>query len=215
MAWIIHPKPLARWIVGTKTVPDGQDIHQARLKYRFEDPTGRTPFGGSIIQQGLKVPLDLFPKEAFIMSSTKSPPDFLTIDGWAISESVKLLIEQLEPNIHQFVHVPTFLKDGTPTPKNYFVAVLGHVATNQINDERTTLRRDPAGKIEPPSPDGRRGSIVIDRTHTKNWHAWFSADIYFSFTISEELNSLLEAAKIPGLDRIQLVENKKIGGAKS
>ncbi|MBD8737838.1 imm11 family protein [Sphingomonas sp. CFBP 13706] len=206
MAWIIHPKPLARWIVGTKTVPDGQEIHQARLRYRFEDPKGRTPFGGSVIQQGLKVPLDLFPREAYVLSSTKSPPDFLTIGGWAVSDAIKAIIEQVEPGIHQFVHVPTFLKSGAPTPKNYYIAVLGHVATNQIDDERTTLRRNPAGEIEPPSPDGRRGDVAIHREHTAGWHAWWSADIYFSFTISDELNSLLLANEIPGLDKTHLAE---------
>jgi len=206
MAWIIHPKPLARWIVGTKTVPDSQDVHQARLKYRFEDPKGRTPFGGSVTQQGLKVPLELFPKQAYILSSTKSPPDFLTIGGWAISDTIRSLIEQVEPDIHQFVHVSTFLKNGTPTAEKYYVAVLGHVATDQIDDERTTLRRNPTGRIEPPSPDGLRGNITINRTRTASWHAWWSADIYFSFTVSDELNSLLLASKIQGLDRIHLYE---------
>lgn len=206
MAWIIHPKPLARWIVGTKTIPDGQEVHQARLKYRFENPKIRTPFGGSVIQQGLRVPLDLFPKEAHLLSSTKSPPDFLTIDGWAVSDTIKELVDQVEPDIHQFVHVPTFLKYGSLTQKKYHVAVLGHVATNQIDDERTTLKRDPAGKIEPPSPDGRKGDVTINRDYTAGWHAWWSADIYNSFTISDELNNLLLASNISGLDRIYLAE---------
>ena len=148
----------------------------------------------------------VFSKEAHILSPTTSPPDFLTIGGLAISNTIKALIEQVEPGIHQFVYVPTFLKDGAPTQKKYYVAVLGHVATDQIDDERTTLRRNPAGKIEPPSPDGRRGDVAIHRLHTAGWHAWWSADIYFKFTISNELNDLLVASKIPGLDRIHLAE---------
>lgn len=210
MAWIISQQPLPRWTVGTRTVPEAKALHQERLAYRFEDPAGRTPYKGSILQQGLKVPERLFPREAHVMSSTRNPPDLLTIAGWGMSERLKGLIERLEPDVHQFVPVQTFLRDGTPTPQRYYAVVLGRVATNQIDDELTTMQRNPEGRIEVPMPDGILGAVVINRNETLGWHAWFSRDIFNSFTISDELNALLKAENVQGLQRVHLAEREQL-----
>lgn len=205
MAWIISSHPSARYTVGTTTVPEASALQKQRNAYYDEDPAGRGPYGYGLLHQGLRLPEDLFPSEAHVRSSTKNPPDMLTIAGLGVSERFKELIERLEPGVHQFVHVPTFLRGGAPTPKRYYAMVLGQAATHQIVDELTTVQRNPDGIILPPSRL-MRGDLVIDRRETAGWHAWTSADIYRLFTISDELNALFMKEKVHGLERVPLIE---------
>ena len=206
MAWIIFTRPTPRYTVGTTTVPQGGALQKQRDAYWDEDRAGRGPYGYELLHQGLRVPEHLFPTQAHVRSSTKDPPDLLTIAGRGVSERFKELMERLEPGVHQFVHVPTFLRGGAPTPKRYYALVLGQVATHQIVDDLTTVQRKPDGMILPPSRL-MRGDLVINRGKTAGWHAWNSADIYNFFTISDQLNALLIKEKVHGLDRVFLTES--------
>lgn len=206
MAWLIRQKPLLQWTVAPRLVPSRQDLHKRQLAYRFANPSKRVPFGGSVLKQGLHVPLELLPQGAYIEDAIHALPDFLTMGCFGVSARIKHLIEQLEPDVHQFVYVPTYLA-GDSTPREYYIMVVGHAADNQIDNERTTIRRNSEGQIELPSVDGERGDIVINRSQTRDWHAWISADIFHCLTISDRLSQSFSDTNIPGIDQINIGGN--------
>ncbi len=205
MAWILGLHPLPRWIVGTDVTPDRQALQSLRNDY-LREHAAELPFRASLLTQGVHLPASLFPTDARVRSSTQNPPDFLTLAGWGVSERMKDIVEGVEPDVHQFVPVTIYLRNGKPTPKRYFAVVLGNLARDQIDDELTTLRRNPKGKIEPPDSSGNRGTIKVNRNETRDWHAWFSRDIYDKFTISDELHAAIRREKIPGIDFTYLSE---------
>lgn len=185
MAWVVQTNYAnSRSTVAPRIVPETRELWKMREAYKSAHPH-LFPTGAAAYEQGVHLPRELYPTEGHIETKTRNPPNFINLSGYGVSERVKWLIERLEPDVHQFVEVPIFLRDGTPAPQRYYAMALGHVARHQVDDELTTMRRTPKGKVEPPGGGDGRGIIFINRNETRDWHAWFSADIYNMFTISD------------------------------
>ena len=212
MAWIVDVKLTNRWSVRAFSEDVGSELWERRVAYREAHPElFRTR--AAVYVQGVHLPRELFPAEAHVQTKTREPPDILNMSGYGVSERIKRLIESVEPGVHQFVEVPTYLRNGEPAPQRYYGMSLGQVAYHQIDDELTTIRRTRGNRIESPDPTYRRGHIAINRDETAGWHAWFSSDIFNCLTISDELHAFFKAEKVPGLDYTRLIERDRRGGA--
>lgn len=204
MAWLMQTKVLPRWTIGTRTEPPAAEVHKTRLAYHFAHPE-LTPDNRYVWKQGVRMPAELFPRKAYILSSTRNPPDFLTIQGWGFSERVRQIVEAHDPGRHQMVGVQTFLRDGTPTPQPYFAFCTGNVARNQVVAELTTAERSKEGWLLEPRRDDHN-LITINRVESATWHLWMSREIGDALTISDELRQAFEKAGVKGLDYTQVAE---------
>lgn len=184
MAWLIKTKAFPRWTVGTRTEPPVAEIYEERQAYHFAHPE-LSPDNRMVWTQGVKLPADCFPQKAHVLSSTRTPPDFLTIAGWGFSERVRQIVEAHDPGRHQFVKVETFRRDGTLTPQPYFAFSAGNVARNQVVAELTTAERSSEGWLRMPRREDHN-LITINRVESASWHLWMSREIGDLLTISNE-----------------------------
>ena len=191
MAWLVQTKPLARYVPRTETTPSGQELFRAQSAYHERHP-GFFKFSTEFPNQGVPLPDELLPRAAQVKTAHKRLPDIFSLAGLGVSERLKNSIEALEPGVHQFKEVPVVMKDASPAIGRYFATVLGHLATDQVVLEQSTIAPSSGiglAKIAVPTPEDDE-KVVIDRTRTDGWNIWYSKDIYWMITISNELKAL-------------------------
>jgi len=207
MAWLMQTKVLARYVPKVETIPSGIDLTKRRNVYGREHPE-LFPRRSEWTCQGVFLPDDLFPVRACIKSRHKSLPDAINLAGFGFSERLKDIVESVEPGVHQFHEVPVFMPSGEPAPMRYFAAIIGHIATDQVVVEASTIGPgNPKGfsKIKAPTPQDHN-KIAIDRAKTPGWHLWDSWDIYLTLTVSDRLREKIIGSGVHCFDFTRLIE---------
>lgn len=207
MAWLVQTKPLARYVPHVETTPSGQELFRAKSAY-YERHPGFFKFATEFGNQGVLLPDELLPQAAHVTSAHKTLPDIINLAGLGVSERLKNSIEALEPGVHQFKEVPVRMKNASPAIERYFAAVLGHLSTDQVVLEQSTIAPSSGtglAKIAVPAP-GDDGKVVIDRSRTHGWHIWYSKDIYWMMTISDELKRRWNSLGVNCANFVRLAE---------
>lgn len=162
--------------------------------FRLEDPPEifrdlRHPF-----QLGEPVQLEHRSFRAVEQTKFKHYSDFLTIHGcWTVSAAFKVIVESLEPAVHQFFPITLVrgLKDITDETYYLFnicqkvdsiVADLSNVRWQVIGD----------GTIRIPHLILQNARIVLDKSKIDGIHIWrgdkqFRDDIFFSNALYQEI----------------------------
>ena len=207
MAWISRKKPLAQYSPRIETSPSGKELYAATERFYLAHP-GYFKLQGFYDTEGVHLPPELLPMSARVISSHKTLPDIINLHGMGVSERVKLSIESLEPDVHQFKEVRVSYKDGRPAEQRFFALQVGQVAENQIVFDHTTLGSEVTSirrQVDDPRK-GDDGKICIDRRRTRGWHMWYSHDIYRSLTLSDDLKHAWDAIGVKCEEYIELSE---------
>lgn len=170
------------------------------------------PIKMAFSRHGVPIPRELLPISASVECRENELPEILLVGDLAISPALKRVIEAVEPNVHQFHSIPiTCLRRGSAIVE-YFILVVGHAIYDQVDLSRTTqpLRpnapdiRGVSKVVAPTEADGQK--IAIFRDQSRRWHMWWSWDIHFNLTISNELKAAIEAADLRCLTFTELLE---------
>jgi hypothetical protein len=208
MPYLLMQKPLGQYVVATETEPPKRDMFKALTAYQ-DQHLATLPFGAHpLLRQGVRIPEYLFPSSARItQSATKRPPHIVGFGFTGVSMTLKCLIEDLEPEVHQFLEVPFYLKRGEPAPEPYFAMVIGSCIDRYIDFERSTVRRfqrnDGSRYIEGLSPN-YPATVVVRSGAVGKRHLWTSLETGAIITVSNRLHDAMLSARIRGFDYFEL-----------
>lgn len=165
-------------------------------------------------RHGVAIPRDTLPMEASVECSAVRLPDILAVGDIAISARLKNAIESVEPNIHTFYPIQIKCLKGDEAVVEYYLLVAGHAIYEQVDLDATTQARKKAPDVPgaskvvaPTSADGRK--IAIFRNRSNGWHLWWSWDIHFNLTISNELKAAIDSAGLRCLEFTELLETNE------
>lgn len=207
MAWLLNSRSLARYLPRAETQPAAVELVSRQSAYGRAHPE-LFPKIGQWRQQGVWLPKDLLPDTARIVSAHKALPDYFSLAGLAFSNRLKEVVESLEPGVHQFKEVSVNLRSGVTAADRYYAVVLGHMASDQVVLEQSTIEPNTSpslARIRPPEARDQK-RICIDRSRSAGWHLWFAWDIYSRMIASNDLYSLMKREKITCFEYIELLE---------
>lgn len=122
--------------IGRAIRAEGDRVSAASEEAMFASKKGyepkKTDWWGAL---RASIPEDLLPKRLTLKAGDRIP-DFHTGPGsFLVSEAVRDIIEDLDPDVHQFVKVDIVLPDGTPYPHQQFYFFRCRQALNAVDPE--------------------------------------------------------------------------------
>jgi hypothetical protein len=208
------------WTLGVKT-PYLYNIGSTPLNGDFSkvDVIDRTPDGGDLpggMLSGRPVRSEHMPT-LMRWDSKRKIPDFYNSWCLNVSERAKLLLEEFEPGVHQFLPVEYTAKADKFTEKRHFVIVCNRI--DSLDHDRTTMVfvRDKHGaywrpvydfacqgqidQIPPHLKPDTESKLVFSRAKIGGRHMWVDKHLLVGPAwISDELATALTAANLTGLD---------------
>ncbi|WP_066584766.1 imm11 family protein [Sphingomonas pruni] len=189
-------------------VPDPDKAELFRRAQAYNHKTAYWPV--QLSHRGIRLPRELFPDSGRIPGRAKNPPHIISMHMFpGVSEIVRDLIEEFEPDVHQFVEIPVTLKSGEPAPHRYSALNILNIVDNYVDFDRTELAsKDYPGmgrKLLPVSAFEKR-PIYVDKKAIGRRHLWRSPEISFAITVSDALCTRMQAAKVFGYNFINCVE---------
>ena len=162
--------------------------------YRMLGFTGSNQFGGW-------VDLDGKPRRLLVRSKHKKMPDLFTPGWWIVSDRLKSLIEEFEPDVHLFIPIPVIFKDGTPANEKMYVCdICRHL--DAIIVEESELRWDVGDGTGTPRLTYRTlgwppCNLVFDKTKIGNSHLWRNGTyLQYELFISDLLATEIKKKKL-------------------
>lgn len=190
----------------TETEPAKEEMF--RRSREFHKSLPGYPY--QLSHRGIRLPDSLFPDRAIVAGRAKKPPHFLGIwMYYGVSQTVRDIIEALEPGLHQLVPIPVYLRSGEPAPMPYWVLnicalVLRCVDFDGTSGHFVSTLPDGTKKLYPkPSSDS---PIYIRSGAVKGLHLWRSREVSDQMMISDQLMAQLDAAKVRGMHYVRCDE---------
>jgi hypothetical protein len=190
----------------TETDPSKEEMRQRASELEHALPG----YPYQLSHRGILLPDSLFPHRATVAGRAKKPPHFLGIwMYYGVSQTVRDIIEALEPGVHQLVPIPVYLRSGEPTPMSYSVLNICSLVLQCVDFDRTSdhfVSTMPDGtKRLYPKPSSH-SPIYIRGDAVRGLHLWRSRDLSDQMMISDCLMAELEAAKIQGMHYVRCDE---------
>jgi len=137
----------------------------------------------------------------------KRLPHVLAASGpWFISETLRKLIEEREPELHQFFKVDLEAKDGSPWPVPYYLFnVCQHLPAALLDQSQLVWRTNTSGQryASAPAYDDR---LVVDHSVTAGKHVWKDKHFVIKIFFSDDLKRACVSTKIDALEYIRVQE---------
>jgi len=154
---------------------------------------------------------------AVLRSSHKRLPDFFVVNACPIvGESFRGIVENLEPNVHQFIEVSIVDKRGAHRHGPFYLFMLLREIDSIIPEESniSIRRRFVGGKeyltyIERGDPNFTLNSSIVGRAHIWREKMW-STGWFMSDTFAEGLRDLKLTEKRSGLETLQEAVYNKV-----
>ncbi|NJM82301.1 MAG: hypothetical protein HC844_07255 [Tabrizicola sp.] len=110
-----------------------------------------------------------------------------------VSDKVKVIIETLEPGVHQFFPLETWCRGNQPGPRMHLLNVCSRLPS--VDQERTTklFVDDRRWKNEGP------GELVFSLAQIGSHKLWHDRHIYDNFYFTDEVKAAFEAEKVTGI----------------
>ena len=161
-------------------------------------------------RQGVALPRDTLVDKVSVECAVDDLPDVIGVGEIAVSAKLQAVIEDVEPDTHQFHHLPVTCLKGDMDTVDFYIVIVGHGPVfDQVDLAASTIdHKNGRGlsKIVPPQHSDQK-KIVINRSGTAGQHLWWSWDIYNYLTISNEMKAAIDAASIGCLEFIELGES--------
>lgn len=210
MVYGLNVKPEHGYYVDVRVLDGSLD------RVELVDPTpdgGYTPQG---LYSGRHVKTGNLPKRMQWQDRNGHPvPDFDRQHALNVSARAKALIEQIEPNVHQFVPVEYVDRNGNHLEDRFFL-VVGH-RIDSLDRKKTTMVLvrgkiwRPASdlvdrpELQPPGYDPNAESkLVFSLSQINNAHVWCDKHLSGgSVFISDQLADAITAASLTGVKPTQ------------
>ena len=184
---IIAPNPECR------TLEDKTEAERWRHKAarEFRDTNGFLPLG--IHAKGNKIADDRFwPKEGYFLKDFDMLPPLLGLSSfYLVQESWREAIEEFEPGVHQFKHVPLFRKDGSQVEERYHAINICQALRDVSDMERSTAPAKTYGNGEwkfVRTSDHPISKVYFFQGKVSGVHLWQPRDILeYKIAVSSEL----------------------------
>jgi hypothetical protein len=135
--------------------------------------------------------LTTFPTSGRATRNTKVMPDVVGAGCFhAFSSELRAIIEELEPNVHQFSDkYAVFYKDGRPAEKTYYCINIKQEVRNSIIWEKSKIP-------DMPHISGFPDELMFDEAVVGKLHLWRALDASRHICISDKFYSEIQKAKI-------------------
>jgi len=134
MVYSLHIVPACKFDIGFNLL----DGYLNNIHVLDETPDGGTGlFSGGSVASGRAVETANFPTKMRWEGGVRALPDFDDHHCLNVSEKAKDLIEQIEPNVHQFIPVEIINDRGKRIGRRFFLVVCNRVAS--LDHEKTTM----------------------------------------------------------------------------
>jgi hypothetical protein len=183
----------------TDTHPPKQEMRERSRAVEYDLPGWPT----QLSLRGIELPETLFPERATLKGRARTPPHFINMWMYhGVSEIVRDVIDALEPNVHQLVPVPVYLKSGDLAPMRYWALNICNLVTSCVEFERDmdhfiSMSSNGQRLIHPKASS--KTPIYIRRNAVAGFHLFRSREVYHQMVISDEFKKRLDASKIKGM----------------
>ncbi len=187
-----------RYCPAFKTInEDGSDFDIKAQLAKIKN-LGFTP-PSSVDGLGIKLPdavIDTYPKYAVLESSHKNLPNIFTVPGGScVNQTLRDLIEALEPNVHQFIPIALFDKKKNGIEGNFKFLIIAQ-QLNSIIRAKSSVMMDTGLII------GKKITMISQQIQGK--HLWRERNTISQFFISDELHDQFEKRKFKGIDKLAM-----------
>ena len=135
-------------------------------------------------------------------------PHLLAANGpWFISETLRQLIEEREPDVHQFFRIDLETTDGSPWPTQYYLFnVCQHLAAALLDRSQLVWRTNTSGQRYAGSPayDDR---LIVNTNVIAGKHVWKDKHFFGLTFFSDNLKRACDRAEIDALEYIRVQES--------
>ncbi|MGO4716274.1 imm11 family protein [Bradyrhizobium sp. 2TAF24] len=200
MAYVVTPKYFSR---------DPAFDFEPKWQSELDLPTKETT--SYLVNHGLRVPPERFPKKAILVSSHKIKNDVVIagISKWAISERVRAIWDKFAPGLIEYLPVEVVRKNGEPINEHRYcyTNILNRVQTICWDGVEWTSVEPKTGYRYVDLPHEwalgkQKLGIKLDRSGHTDIHIWHedNADHMSSWVfMSDELADAMRAADITNL----------------
>lgn len=209
MAWLINQNSVSmRYlpkITATPACPDRAALRAFQAEHGFL-PTG-------VESQGNPIDEPFWPQSGQFAVQLKCRPRLLGLCSFfLVPQSWRDIIEDLEPNIHQFKHVPLSLRNGDAFDEAFFALNIRRALRNVCDMTLSTGRTRDFGDgherfLKATSHPEHR--VVMNRDAIAGKHLWLPLDlITYPIAMSDELFS--RVAALGGVETIEALEVSEV-----
>jgi len=192
MVWSFQYEPRG------SSYPRAEIVDGGRLALELEDNTrdgGVSLLGGNQGYSGRRVKPESVPK-AIRFLSKRPLQDFENQYIKTVSDRFKSLIEEIEPNLHQFEPVEFIAVDASSLGWRWFWQICHRL--DSVHREKTDWVLEGAAWNYPPNWN-RASQPVFDISKIRNAEFWHDMHLVSTNLCSDEARERLDAARITGL----------------
>lgn len=131
---------------------------------------------------------------------------------YLIPESWHDVIEEFEPGVHQFKHIPLTLKDGSPLEERFYAMNIRQALTDAADRDRSTAPT----KVY---PDGRfvflntanrpQAHVYFRKSELQGFHLWCPREILiYDFAMSDELFDRI--SQLGGMETVRTLQIEEV-----
>lgn len=189
MIYNIRPENTETYSYEFKRIEDNLD----KVKVIDDTPDEGLPFRTHGNRSGRAIESDYLPKKIQLGGPKRDIPEIYSPTGsLLVNDKFKDIVEELEPNVHQFFPIELIWKDGSHASNKYWFNPCNRL--DSVDREKTTCLFENIWKPY------RGGDLVFNLDKIGNCHAWIDKFISAGpIFISEILANKLEAANLSGL----------------
>jgi L-2-hydroxyglutarate oxidase LhgO len=132
-----------------------------------------------------------------------------------IPEAWYEVIEEFETHVHQFKHIPLFLKDGSPLPERFYAMNIRQSLVDVADKERSTAPLETnMERLDRPylflkTADSPKAKVYFLRERVANHHLWVPREILvYYIAMSNELFERI--SQLGGMDTINTLQIEEI-----
>lgn len=209
MAWLLKQSSTSlRYlpkITATPACPDYQTVTAYREQHGFH-PTGIHSAGNFLEDR-------FWPVSGQFKNDLKLVPRLLGLCGfYLIPDSWRQVIEEFEPGVHQFKHIPLTLKDGSPLEERYYAMNIRQALRDVADRERSTAPYKVYGNgtgAFVKTSNSYNAKVYFGYEKVKSVHLWQPLDVItYKIAMSNELYD--QISSLGGMKTIQTLEIEEV-----
>ena len=180
----LRPRPAREWAMDGDWDLVEPTVHVPGFEAR------RGSYGFRAIDLGVPIETSHVPTKVHYGARRKLPTDLSWAEGfWTISERFRVLIESIEPDVHQFIPVKYFKKKFTFLEDRYILVVCQSI--DGIDPDATGYSRDNGMWY---NPGGEIGHKVFSKSKIGGAHLWRDrfvdlTGIFLSYKLAEAIEN--------------------------
>ncbi len=149
-------------------------------------------------------PSEKVPQKIQIGKKLNILPDLFDIEGgWCVSQTFKDILENLEPNVHQFFPLEVTRRDGGPGEGSYYLLVVCHLLDTALVPEQSSVIKKVASEefnIYHYTHDGSGlPRYTLNKRVIGNRHAWIDKRMSGAF-FSDSFMQRIAQAGLTGIN---------------